>query len=486
MAVTKTNNLRQGSKGTDVSEVQKLLNQNGYSLDVDGSYGPKTAAAVKDYQKKNGLAVDGIVGTNTYGALTSNASKTTTGTKTSTGTNKTNKTNAGSNKTNAGSNKANTGTEQDTFTTPAGNTYEEFTYDDFAYDPFKGSDTLNQAWATLGQLQGNAPGSWADPYAEKRKGYLDEYENRDPFNYDFNSDALYQQYKDQYIQQGQMAMMDTMGQAAAMTGGYGNSYAQSVGQQAYNQQLNQLNAIMPEMYDRAFGIYQQKGQDLLNMYDLYTGLSNESYNKYLGDVDRFYNELNAATNYAQNLYNKEYGEWSDKTKMDFDTWSANTGLDFDEWAARTGILSDENNTLMNQNFQAGEAEKDRNFTASENEKNRDHETSERLAGQTFTEKQNKLAREADLEAAALKAAEKSPLDTESTLTWIKKFEGVKDLKDLERLASQFEDVVGPEVAGKWFDLYSVNFEDPAKGDVISQKVTGGSGGGSGTSYYQAW
>ena len=37
MAVTKTNNLRQGSKGTDVSEVQKLLNANGYTLDVDGS-----------------------------------------------------------------------------------------------------------------------------------------------------------------------------------------------------------------------------------------------------------------------------------------------------------------------------------------------------------------------------------------------------------------------------------------------------------------
>ena len=351
MAVTSTNNLRKGSKGSDVSELQELLNSVGdYNLAVDGSYGAKTLAAVKDYQAKNNLKVDGIVGTNTWGSLTSNASKsnannTTTPTTTNTGSG-------------------------NTFTTPAGNTYESFSYDDFTYDPYQQSDIVTQAWDTVGQLQANAPGAWSDPYKEQYMGYLNQYENRDPFSYDFNSDALYQQYKDQYIQQGQMAMMDTMGQAAAMTGGYGNSYAQTVGQQAYNQQLNQLNAIMPELYDRAYGIYQQEGQDLLNMYNAYLGLSNQSYNQYLGEVDNYYKQLGAAQDYANALYNKEYGEWTDKTKMDFDTWSANTGLSFDEWAAKTGIISDENNTLMNQKFQADENQKDRDFQSSENAKSR--------------------------------------------------------------------------------------------------------------------
>lgn len=72
------------------------------------------------------------------------------------------------------------------------------------------------------------------------------------FNYDFNADALYQQYKDKYIQQGQLAMADTMGQAAAMTGGYGNSYAATVGNQAYQAQMQNLNDIVPELYNLAY------------------------------------------------------------------------------------------------------------------------------------------------------------------------------------------------------------------------------------------
>ena len=64
------NQVSYGSSGSSVTELQKLLNQNGYNLVEDGQFGSKTQAAVKDYQQKNGLAVDGIVGTNTWGALT--------------------------------------------------------------------------------------------------------------------------------------------------------------------------------------------------------------------------------------------------------------------------------------------------------------------------------------------------------------------------------------------------------------------------------
>ena len=75
--MAKYNQVGYGSKGSDVTELQKLLNDNGYDLEVDGVFGDKTQAAVKDYQKNNNLAVDGIVGDNTWGALTAPAQTTT-------------------------------------------------------------------------------------------------------------------------------------------------------------------------------------------------------------------------------------------------------------------------------------------------------------------------------------------------------------------------------------------------------------------------
>ena len=50
--------------------LQQRLNAYGYKLDVDRSFGPLTRSAVKDFQKKKHLKIDGIVGENTYKALT--------------------------------------------------------------------------------------------------------------------------------------------------------------------------------------------------------------------------------------------------------------------------------------------------------------------------------------------------------------------------------------------------------------------------------
>ena len=61
--------LRKGSKGVYVEVLQKKLNDAGYNLAVDGDFGNKTLEAVKDYQKVNGLVVDGIVGVKTWEKL---------------------------------------------------------------------------------------------------------------------------------------------------------------------------------------------------------------------------------------------------------------------------------------------------------------------------------------------------------------------------------------------------------------------------------
>lgn len=103
--------------------------------------------------------------------------------------------------------------------------------------------------------------------------------NREKFTYDLNGDALYNQYKDRFVNQGKMAMMDTMGQAAALTGGYGNSYAQAAGQQAYQNHLLGLNDMVPELYNLAYQKYNDDTNALYKQYDMLGQKEEQAYNR---------------------------------------------------------------------------------------------------------------------------------------------------------------------------------------------------------------
>lgn len=64
--------LRKGASGEYVTLLQTLLIQMGYNVGAtgaDGKFGNATLAAVKAFQEKNGLSVDGVVGRNTWAAL---------------------------------------------------------------------------------------------------------------------------------------------------------------------------------------------------------------------------------------------------------------------------------------------------------------------------------------------------------------------------------------------------------------------------------
>ena len=106
------------------------------------------------------------------------------------------------------------------------------------------------------------------PYMEQLNALYDQIMNRKPFQYDLNGDLLYRQMADQYTQLGQQASRDAMGQAAALTGGYGNSYAQQVGNQTYQQYLTALNQNIPDLYDRAYQAYANEGDNLLQQYEI--------------------------------------------------------------------------------------------------------------------------------------------------------------------------------------------------------------------------
>ena len=61
--------VKNGDSGSGVEQIQRALNAYGYKLGVDGKFGNVTETAVRDFQKKNGLGVDGIVGPKTWAKL---------------------------------------------------------------------------------------------------------------------------------------------------------------------------------------------------------------------------------------------------------------------------------------------------------------------------------------------------------------------------------------------------------------------------------
>ena len=138
------------------------------------------------------------------------------------------------------------------------------------------------------------------------KAALDDYMNRAKFSYDVNADARFNQLADKSTKQGQLAMKDTMGQAAAMTGGYGNSYAQSVGQQAYQGYMQQLADKVPELQQIAYNQYQDQGQDMLNKYSLYADAEARGYSRHQEALADYYKQLGIA---RENLANAEARGW---------------------------------------------------------------------------------------------------------------------------------------------------------------------------------
>lgn len=129
--------------------------------------------------------------------------------------------------------------------------------------------TVSSAVASaMAKLQELRKKTYTDPYGDDLNRMIEEFNNRKAFDYQLNTDQLFLNAREQYVQQGQKAMRDAMGAAATMTGGYGNSYASQVGNQAYQQYLQELNNSIPEFYGSALDRYNAEGQQMLDKINL--------------------------------------------------------------------------------------------------------------------------------------------------------------------------------------------------------------------------
>ena len=259
-----TTTIQKGSQGDEVKKWQNFLNTQGYNLSVDGIFGSATDEATRAFQNAKGIGDDGIVGKYTWGA-------------------------AGFKDYNALITPVSAPTIEPAPTQPT------LTYTPYG-DTTEGGAKKTAADTALEYLNKYGSHTWAND--ETYNEWLQKKLNREDFSYDLNSDALYQQYADQYRNMGKLAMEDAIGQASAMTGGYGNSYAASVGNQAYQAYLGKLNEIVPELYQLALNKYTMEGDKI----DSNLAALGEDYNRSLNDWQTGYGLLMDKYNIANSDY----------------------------------------------------------------------------------------------------------------------------------------------------------------------------------------
>lgn len=202
--------LRKGSTGQDVRELQTALNGKGYTLSVDGIYGDKTAAAVRDYQQKNGLSmVDGIAGNETWGSLRAATQS----------------------------------------STPAQTTNNQ----QYGYDA-SGNKAYQDALKRLQEMEGTKP-SYDATYDKQLSDLYEKIMNPGEVQLRRGERPALSAVPRDVHARGQGGHAGHDGAGVGVTGGYGSTYAQSVGQQQYDAYLQKLNEVVPELYSQARQAY---------------------------------------------------------------------------------------------------------------------------------------------------------------------------------------------------------------------------------------
>lgn len=188
---------------------------------------------------------------------------------------------------------------------------------------YKASSAVTDAKKKLEEHGQKKPDKYVSEYDGALRDAMEKILNQGDFQYRLNGDALYRQYRNQAVKNGQRAMEDTMGQAAALTGGYGSSYAQSVGQQAYAQQLDALGDKIPALYRLAMEQYKLRAQGLQDRYRLLGDAENQAYRRYTDSLNAWQAEADRLMQQYTSTKEEDYGAWRDeiadwKWQQDFD------------------------------------------------------------------------------------------------------------------------------------------------------------------------
>lgn len=131
----------------------------------------------------------------------------------------------------------------------------------------------------------SAPGGFKGSYDDELARLRAELSERGGFAYDPSADPRYSRYVEQYTAAGRRAMEDTAARSAALTGGYGSSYAASAAQQDYDAYMHRLADVLPELYADAYERYTAEGKALQARYEAVKDAAEDEYARYKDERD---------------------------------------------------------------------------------------------------------------------------------------------------------------------------------------------------------
>ena len=164
-----------------------------------------------------------------------------------------------------------------------------------AYD----SDIDAQRSAILGR------GEYVSPWAADIQSAVSAILTRQPFSYDYKTDPGYAAYAKAYAREGRRASEDTLGQYAAMTGGMPSTAAMTAAQQAGDYYASKLADKIPELYQAAYAMYQNEGENMLQRLQMLRGLDSDAYGRWSDDASRQMQNLDMLRALDSDAWRKE-------------------------------------------------------------------------------------------------------------------------------------------------------------------------------------
>lgn len=141
-------------------------------------------------------------------------------------------------------------------------------------------------------------------YTDDINDLMEQIRGRDKFSYDVDTDPLFQQALASAMNSGKTAMQDTIGQASALTGGYGSTYATTAGNQAYNAFIEDAYNNLPQYYQMAMEAYQMEGDEMYRQLGMLNDADDKEFNRNVMAYDATYQHRNQ-------VYNEAYSQYRD-------------------------------------------------------------------------------------------------------------------------------------------------------------------------------